>query len=74
VLQVIAALICIAATLFDDARATGIDFGETRTRFEVLENIKPRERSDFDWRHAMASQPKNSVHRNLKHQGLRSGR
>ena len=57
-LRITIALISIALTNIAGARAGGIDFGETQTRFQAQSrSVSVRARSENGWRHAMAWQP-----------------
>jgi hypothetical protein len=62
-LRITAVLICVASSCVAEAPAGGIDFGETKTRFQALQSrsTSGRAQSDFDWRRAMASQPRRAA-------------
>ena len=62
-LRTTALLICLASFYVHEARARGIDFGETKTRFQELQtrSSSGRAQSDLDWRRAMASQPRRAA-------------
>jgi hypothetical protein len=62
-LRVTAVLICLASSCVNEARAGGIDFGETKTRFQAPQSRSSsgRAQSDLDWRRAMASQPRRAA-------------